>query len=237
MNEKELRTTTKQRVIIVIIAFLLLFSTIATYMAIVLSSGKSSDSDSTLTAEQQERITELQTAYTDKQTEINSRGTTLSSVYYNEFASYRSRVRSYNASSANSDGLKTEDLKTGSGKTLEEGDTDYFAYYIGWCADESVFDSSFDLWDDPKSLSVPLYAAVGLIDGWNKGVLGMKTGGIREITVPGELAYGDAREICGGTNSPLKFIVLAIEDDELKKLNNELDEIYAEILAIYYGQS
>ena len=55
------------------------------------------------------------------------------------------------------------------------------------------------------------------------GVVGMKLGGIREITIPGELAYKDATEICGGTYKPLKFVVMAVaNEDPLKTLNTEL---------------
>ena len=72
---------------------------------------------------------------------------------------------------------------------------------------------------------------------WNTGVVGMKIGGVREIQIPGELAYGSSREICGTTNSPLKFVVMAIEDTKLNELNNELDNIYAELMSKYYDSS
>lgn len=232
MNEQDLKTTPKQRAIILIVAFLLLFSTIAAYVAIVLSSGKSSDG---LSAEDQATVTELETSYTAKQQEINARATTLSGTYFKEFSGYKSRVKSYNAANINTTGLKTEDLKTGSGRTLESGDTNYYAYYIGWCADETVFDSSFDSFDNPTTLSAPISAQLGLIEGWNKGVVGMRIGGVREIAVPGELAYGESQEICGTTNSPLKFIVMAVEDETLTKLDAELQELYAQLVNIYYG--
>ena len=54
----------------------------------------------------------------------------------------------------------------------------------------------------------------------------MKIGGVREITIPGSLAYGDSTEICGGTNSPLKFIVMAIEKSQaLAELETKLNQI------------
>ena len=83
-----------------------------------------------------------------------------------------------------------------------------------------------------------VYAGQGLIEGWNEGVVGMKLGGIREITIPGELAYGENREICGGLNSPLKFIILALEeDDKLGTLNQELQNIYIQLMQNYSTSS
>ncbi|MBR3233292.1 FKBP-type peptidyl-prolyl cis-trans isomerase [Candidatus Saccharibacteria bacterium] len=147
-------------------------------------------------------------------------------------------VKAYNAEAANSVGVQKTDLKEGTGRELTTGDLDYYAYYIGWCADETVFDSSFNDFDNPTSLKAPLYAGQGLIEGWNEGVVGMKLGGVREITMPGELAYGESREICGGTNSPLKFIVLPLlEDDKLATLNGELQEIYMQIMSKYYNNA
>ena len=127
-------------------------------------------------------------------------------------------------------------LRQGDGKTLTSSDTDYLAYYVGWCADESVFDSSFDDNENPTAFSKVLDASLGMIEGWNQGVDGMKINGIREITIPGELAYGDSMEICGGKNKPLKFIVMAkAKEDPLKTLAAEIDEAYMRVQYAQYG--
>ncbi|MBQ9403156.1 FKBP-type peptidyl-prolyl cis-trans isomerase [Candidatus Saccharibacteria bacterium] len=226
MDQKALKTTWQQRVIIIVIALLLLGSTIATYIGIILSNnnGKKSTSD-------------LEDQYTAKLAELNAYGATLSKQYFDTFSGFRSRVKAYNAESANSTGVKTTDLKVGDGRELATGDLEYYAYYIGWCPDESVFDSSFDDFEKPTQLKTPIYAGQGLIEGWNTGVVGMKIGGVREIQMPGELAYGSSREICGTTNSPLKFVVMAIEDEKLNQLNDELDNVYAELVGKYYDSS
>ncbi len=66
-----------------------------------------------------------------------------------------------------------------------------------------------------------------MIEGWTQGVKGMRIGGVREITIPGKLAYGDSMEICGGKNKPLKFIVMAVENTkERKELSDKLDDAY-----------
>ena len=234
MDQKYVKTSTKQRVIIFLVAFLLLAATIATYVLIILNDKNGSTASKT-SSTTNAKLEELSANYQAKAAEADERGKELSEEYFDDFKSYKSRIRSFNAATANANGLKTEDLKEGSGRVLTDGDTEYLAYYIGICADESVFDSSFDDVENPTSLKSPLYAGVGLIEGWNAGVVGMKIGGVREMTIPGELAYGETQEICGGTNSPLKFVVMAIDDDETMKLNKEMDEINSEIIEVYYS--
>ena len=223
MDPKSLKTSVKQRIIIAVIAVLLLGSTIATYAAIVLSNGSSSNSSTA----------KLENEYTDKQAEINAYAATMSNQYFDTFTQFRSEVKAYNAATANSEGVRTRDLLEGTGRELATGDLEYFAYYIGFCPDETIFDSSLNDTTNPTQLVQPIYAGQGLIAGWNAGVVGMKIGGVREIQMPGEQAYGDSREICGMTNSPLKFIVMAIEDQKLTELNNELENIYGELLSRY----
>ncbi|MBR2589078.1 FKBP-type peptidyl-prolyl cis-trans isomerase [Candidatus Saccharibacteria bacterium] len=227
MDQKELKTTTKQRIVIAIIAVLLLASTIATYILIVVSSSNSGEA----------KMSKLQEQYRAKQTEINEYGATLSNKYFNTMNKYRSEVKAYNAESVNSSGIKKTDLQEGDGRELTTGDLNYFAYYIGWCADETIFDATFNNKDNPTSLTVPIYAGQGLIEGWNEGVVGMKIGGVREVAIPGELAYGDTKEICGGTNSPLKFIIMPVADEKLFTLNDELENIYGELVQAYYSSS
>jgi len=233
MPEKELKTSLKQRILIIVIAIFLLGSTIAAYVATVVIGNLQKTAGNKV---DNEELTALEEEYSSKQSEINEYGNELSKKYFDTMKGYRSRVKAYNATSINNDGLQTKDLKEGNGRKLAEGDTDYFAYYIGWCADESVFDSSFDDEESPTVLNAPLSASVGLIEGWNQGVVGMKIGGVREIAIPGELAYGETQEICGGTNSPLKFVVMAVDDEKLTKLNDELTDIAAKINAIYYAE-
>lgn len=230
MEQKELKTSVKQRIIIIIIAVLLLGSTILTYMFVVLNSqgGSTQTSDA--------RTEEIMQQYDAKKAEIEAASKPFSEKYLKEVIGYKSEVKAYNEANANSSVLDTKDLKVGTGKELKEDDTDYMAYYIGWCADGTIFDSSFDNAEDPKLLQSPLDPSGGLIEGWNQGVVGMKLGGVRQITMSGDLAYGDSQEICGGYNKPLRFIVMAIEQDaELKKLNDELKDLYVQLYMAYQG--
>lgn len=227
MDQKYLKTSWKQRLAIVTIAVLLLGITVATYIGLVISNNasKSGSSDTSKTDEIYQR-------YTAKSDELNTLASSIATNYFDEFKGYKSNVKSYNEESANSSGLQTEDIKVGDGAEVTEEWKDYFAYYIGYCADESVFDSSFDSYESPTTLKSPISGNQSLIAGWSQGVIGMKVGGVRQITMPGELAYGETREICGGTNKPLRFIIMAIEPGEdYRKINAELDEIIAEYSA------
>ena len=227
MDQSYLKTSWKQRLAIIAIAVLLLGITVATYIGLVINASKSSSS-STDTS----KTDEIYQRYTAKSEELNSLASTVALNYFDEFKGYKPNVKGYNEEAANGSGLQTEDIKVGDGTEITEEWNDYFAYYIGYCADESVFDSSFDSLENPTTLKSPISGNQSLIAGWSQGVLGMKVGGVRQITMPGELAYGETREICGGTNKPLRFIIMAVDPGEdYRKLNSELDEIIAEYSA------
>jgi len=52
----------------------------------------------------------------------------------------------------------------------------------------------------------------------------------------GDLAYGDTREVCGGYNKPLKFLVMPIADDQqISTLTQELSDIRMQLIMAYYG--
>lgn len=235
MNEKELRTSWKTRIAIGVIAFLMLFSTVAVYALIVLSNENGKKSSTVASQELQEVEKDLEA----KRKELETLTDELSKKHYDTLSSYRSNVRSYNAKSVDNAGLKTTDLKTGDGEEIKE-DSSYYSYYIGWCSDESVFDSSFDDYSKPTSLVAPIDYTAGessFVAGWEEGVIGMKTGGIRQIDIPGELAYKDKQEICGGYNTPLKFIVYVVDPgSEYKKKIEEYNTLFQQYYVLYYSE-
>ena len=224
MDEKELKTSTKQRVFIILIAILMVGSIIASYAAIVINGSQSGSSNNTSEVDEA-KIAELTEQYEAKQQEL----AVASEDDFQRFVSFKSEIKGYNETSANENGLQTKDLLDGSGDKVTSDN--YLAYYIGWCADEKVFDSSLDNSDNPKSFKSVLDPSVGLIEGWTKGVEGMKLGGIREITIPSELAYKDSDVACGA-NKPLKFMVMAIPR---KGVPAELVEIQTKLQYAYYG--
>ncbi len=233
MNEKELKTSPRQRIVISVIAIVMLGSIIASYAAIILGNSNSSTASGS-GAISEEKIIEYENAYNAKLAEFKS----VSQSDFDKFYQFHSEISAYNEAAANDGPVATKDLVIGDGREITAGDTDYYAYYVGWCPDESIFDSSFDSNTNPKSFAKILDASLGMIEGWNTGVIGMRLNGIRVITVPTTLAYGDTREdICGGPNKPLKFMIMAKrKSEERVKLATELDEAYIKYAyATQYG--
>ena len=84
------------------------------------------------------------------------------------------------------DALKVEDLQLGNGTEATSGKT-VTVHYVGTLTDGSKFDSSRDR---GEGFSFRLGAGE-VIKGWDQGVAGMKIGGVRTLTIPHELAYGE----------------------------------------------
>jgi FKBP-type peptidyl-prolyl cis-trans isomerase len=82
-------------------------------------------------------------------------------------------------------GLKYLDVTVGTGRLAELGDT-ASVHYTGWLADGKKFDSSVDR-KEPFSFRL---GAGQVIKGWDEGVMGMKIGGKRKLTIPPQLGYG-----------------------------------------------
>lgn len=90
-------------------------------------------------------------------------------------------------------GLSMRILKQGDGEVAQAGQV-AIVNYTGWLYDEMTqnrrgqkFDSSLDR-DEPFSF---MLGARRVIRGWDQGVVGMKVGETRELTIAPELAYGD----------------------------------------------
>jgi FKBP-type peptidyl-prolyl cis-trans isomerase FkpA len=82
--------------------------------------------------------------------------------------------------------LVSEDLVVGEGDEPKTGDT-VSVHYTGTLTDGTKFDSSVDR-GDPFSFSL---GAGGVIQGWDEGVVGMRVGGKRKLTIPSDMAYGE----------------------------------------------
>lgn len=228
MDQNLLKTSGKQRVIFSIIAVIMIFSFIASYAAIILANGNNTSASSKTAA----LVSKYEAEYNNVAAEIPAATTD----YFNSFAKYTSRMTAYNEAAANAGGVEVVDLEIGSGRLLESGDKNYLSFYAGWCPDETVFDSSINNINNPTAFKSVLNAENGLIEGWELGVVGMRLGGIREITIPGELAYADQREICGGYNKPLKFIVMAVENSgTLADVAERFEMAQLKLQYAYYG--
>ena len=221
MEEKELKTSPKQRVAIILIAILMLGSIVASYAAIVLAGNSASSSGIS-----EERIAEYEAAYNAELATFQE----ITQSDFEKFVQYKEKIVAYDEAAANTGEVKVKDRLTGSGRTLAEGDSNYLAYYVGWCADGTVFDSSFNDATNPTAFTKAIDPSLGMIDGWTTGVVGMKLGGVRELTIPSEKAYASNREICGGYNKPLKFLVMAVANEEpLSSVAAAVDQAYMKL--------
>lgn len=80
--------------------------------------------------------------------------------------------------------LKIEDTVEGTGSAVKSGDT-ISIHYTGTLLDGTQFDSSIG--------KAPFETQIGVgrvIEGWDKGVVGMKVGGKRKLTIPSSMGYG-----------------------------------------------
>jgi peptidylprolyl isomerase len=83
--------------------------------------------------------------------------------------------------------LVVKDIKVGHGPAAKKGSSVGVTYIGVGCSTGTVFDATYLHGGKPFTVS-PLGSA-GVIPGWNKGLIGMRQGGVRELIIPGPLAY------------------------------------------------
>jgi FKBP-type peptidyl-prolyl cis-trans isomerase len=106
--------------------------------------------------------------------------------------------------------LIIEDIVVGTGPSPTAGQT-IVVHYTGWLENGKKFDSSVDR-DDPLVFQI----GVGqVIQGWDEGVMSMKVGGKRKLTIPPEMAYGD-RNVGDGLIPPNSTLIFEVELLDLK---------------------
>lgn len=102
--------------------------------------------------------------------------------------------------------IDIDDLKIGTGPECPAG-ASVTVHYHGTLESGKLFDSS----RGKKPITFPLK---NVIPGWQMGIPGMKVGGIRRMTIPYQLAYGE-QEIPGQDGTPLiparSNLVFAVE--------------------------
>jgi peptidylprolyl isomerase len=104
--------------------------------------------------------------------------------------------------------LVKEDIVKGKGPGAKPGDT-VLVHYVGVSfSTGEEFDAS---WDAGQPFPVELGAGQ-VIEGWEKGLVGLKKGGRRKLTIPPEQAYGpEGAPPSIGPNETLVFVIDALE--------------------------
>lgn len=197
--------TKGQRIGIWTIAAFMVVGTVGSFLTIILAN-QNQQTDQT-------RINELtaqyQKDYNEYQAKVDAQATQLSGQYFETFNQFATRPAAFDAASVTE--LQTSDIIVGDGAAITK-DSSFTAYYIGWNPTGKVFDGSIE----GDALKAPFDVTPGgVIPGWTQGADGMKIGGVRELTIPASLAYGETGSGADiPANTPIKFIIMIIPTPE-----------------------
>src|SRR6478672_4576346 len=101
--------------------------------------------------------------------------------------------------------LEVTDLVEGDGVPATSGST-VSVHYVG------VAHSSGEEFDASYNRGQPLEFRLGVgqvIEGWDRGVEGMKVGGRRQLVIPPHLGYGD--RVAGGVIKPGETLIFVVD--------------------------
>ncbi len=197
--------TRGQRLGIWIITGTLAVGTIGGFIAMMVQPGNDAKDQAELKQAQED----YKKATTEWQKKVDAQTAELNSKYHGKFSGFSTRVGAFEAAGVKE--LGKEDLIVGDGAEVKD-DTKFAVYYIGWNAKGEIFDQSINSGKLKAPFAVNGPAHTSVIQGWKEGLVGMKIGGVRELTIPADKAYGKQSQ--GDkipANSPLKFVVMAIE--------------------------
>ncbi len=104
--------------------------------------------------------------------------------------------------------LVKEDIVKGKGPGAKPGDTVVVNYVGVSFSTGDQFDAS---WDSGQTFPVPLGQGQ-VIEGWDKGLVGIKKGGRRQLVIPPELGYGaEGFPPAIAPNETLVFVIDAVD--------------------------
>jgi len=104
--------------------------------------------------------------------------------------------------------LEKEDIVKGKGQPAKNGDTVVVQYVGVSFSNGEEFDASWD-----RGQPFPVQLGTGsVIEGWEKGLIGIRKGGRRMLTIPPELGYGrEGYPPAIAPNETLVFVIDAVE--------------------------
>ena len=182
-------TTKGQRIGIWVIAGMMFLGTVGGFVAMMVAPGNE--------AKDQAAFKKAQDEYTkatdERKKKVEAQANELSQKYYGKFSEFSSRVGAFEAGDVKE--LVKEDLAEGEGAEVKD-DTKLAVYYIGWNAKGEIFDQSIADGKLKAPLNMDGPANTAVIQGWKEGLIGMKIGGVRELTIPANKAYEIGRASC-----------------------------------------
>lgn len=107
--------------------------------------------------------------------------------------------------------LESVELHPGSGAAIALGQK-AVVQYTGWLYETAAPEKKGKEFDSSRNTGQPFRFSLGagdVIKGWDQGVLGMKVGEVRRLTIPADLAYGDAG--AGGVIPPGATLIFDVE--------------------------
>jgi FKBP-type peptidyl-prolyl cis-trans isomerase FkpA len=107
--------------------------------------------------------------------------------------------------------LQSTDLVAGDGAEATPGSR-VTVHYTGWLYERGASDAKGTQFDSSRKGGQPFSFNLGsgqVIDGWDRGVAGMRVGGQRRLVIPASLAYG--ANGAGGVIPPQATLVFDVE--------------------------
>lgn len=179
-------TAKHQRIGIWVIAVVMVLGTIGSFFAIILQNNNQSND----AADQQQALADYQ-----KQMKEAAEKNAASSKPLEGYA-----AEAFDAATVTE--LKVDTLKEGDGQAASESST-VNANYFGWTSDGKIFDST----NKDGTVTPADFGLNQVIEGWTKGLTGVKAGSVVKLSIPTEQAYGPNAAESGQPAGPLMFIV------------------------------
>ena len=162
----------------------ILLALAATALALAACGSSASESDADKFAQTAEQQAKTQTVAADTATKPPTATKAKPSSGESDIAT---KPKIPKASGAAPKELKVEDLIEGKGPAAKSGDKVSVRYVGVLFNNNKEFDSSWKRGKAPFELTL---GQGQVIQGWDQGLLGMKVGGRRRLTIPPDLAYG-----------------------------------------------